>query len=441
MANPTSIPEVFGSSAPYAEPPWYFNNSSAYYSTSHHNLREVVRKYVDYELRDHACEWEEKGEVPMQVYKRHANLGYLVTLPPDKKYMGSARLPGDVDPNDWDEFHSLIVVDELSRIGYWGVCLCLGQVNALACLVILRCGTEEQKMYYLRKVATGDIRLYYAVTEPNAGSDVANIQTTARKEGSFYILDGIKKWVTGGIFAQFCVSAVRTGGKGRGGISLLIVPLNSPGITMKRMENSGVKASGSTLIEFDSVRVPVRNLIGKENAGFAMMMSNFNQERLILACAALRLSRVCSEDAYNHSIVRETFGQKLISHALIQAKITQFGMDIEPAFSLLEQLTLTIKRARMHPAQEESIGGMTALLKVVSMRTLERCVREAQQIMGGIGYSRGRRGGRVEQISRDVRMLVIGGGSEEIMVGLALRQHLRDLQSLKKRSMLVPTKL
>jgi alkylation response protein AidB-like acyl-CoA dehydrogenase len=239
----------------------------------------------------------------------------------------------------------------------------------------------------------------------------------------------------------------------------VIVPLDAPGVTRRRIEVSGVKASGnyrmtivymklmivtgSGMIEFDSVSIPSGNLIGVENAGFLMMMSNFNQERLVrlLSCAALRLSRVCAEDAYEHSILRETFGQKLISHALISAKITQFGIDIEPVFSLLEQLTFMVKNSRIRNKGDETIGGMTALLKVASMRTVERCVREAQQVMGGVGYSKRCRGGRVEQISRDVRMLVVGGGSEEIMISLALRQHLRDVENLAQKSLSRSSKL
>ena len=187
-------------------------------------------------------------------------------------------------------------------------------------------------------------------------------------------------------------------------------------------------ALGSTLIEFDDVKVPRNNLIGAENAGFLMIMSNFNAERLSMACSALRLSRVCAEDAYEHAITRITFGKKLITHDMIRAKFTNFGAHIEPVYAFMEQLVWMLEQNRKSPNEPLNIGGMTALLKLMATRCLEYCVREAQQVMGGLGYSRGGKGGRIEQISRDVRMFVVGGGSEEIMTGLALRQEIADLK-------------
>lgn len=187
--------------------------------------------------------------------------------------------------------------------------------------------------------------------------------------------------------------AVRTGGPGAPGISLLIIPLKVQGVSTRKMHNSGVGASGSTFIEFDNVSVPVSNLIHKENRGFEVIMSNFNPERKSLATAALRLSRICAEDAWKHAITRETFGTKLIDNAIIRAKFVKMGRLIEPAFAFLEELTWLIESSR-GGTEDIRIGGMTALLKVMSTRCLEVCVREAQQIMGGLGYARGGKGGR-----------------------------------------------
>lgn len=241
-----------------------------------------------------------------------------------------------------------------------------------------------------------------------AGSDVAGIKTTATRQGDHFIVSGSKKWITNGIWADYCTAAVRTGGPGAGGISLLIVPLKVAGVTTREMHNSGVGASGSTFIEFDNVSVPVSNLLYKENQGFKVIMSNFNPERKGLATAALRLSRVCAEDAWKHATTRETFGKKLIENSIIRDKFVKMGSLIEPAFAFLEQLTWLIESSKGDPASEVRIGGMTALLKVMSTRCLEVCVREAQQILGGLGYARGGRGGRIEAISRDVRVMTVG---------------------------------
>lgn len=190
---------------------------------------------------------------------------------------------------------------------------------------------------------------------------------------------------------------------------------------------------GSTYITFEDVEVPLDHLIGEENQGFPLIMSNFNPERLSLATAALRLSRVCVQDAYEYACDRETFGKKLIEHEAIRQKFATFGLLIEPAHAFLEQLCYIIEQSRV-TGKEVNIGGMTALLKVMSTRCLEKVCREAQQIMGGAGYAKSGRGARIEQISRDVRVHVVGGGSEEIMSSLAVRQEARDVQIRARQS-------
>jgi len=155
-------------------------------------------------------------------------------------------------------------------------------------------------------------------------------------------------------------------------------------------------------------------------------MSNFNPERLGLATASLRLARVCASDAYNYACERHTFGKPLIQHHPIRTKIATFGLLIEPAQAFLDQLIYVIEDARKS-GKDVNVGGMTALLKVMSTRALEQVCREAQQIMGGAGYNKSGKGARIEQISRDVRVHVVGGGSEEIMMDLAVRQEARDV--------------
>jgi alkylation response protein AidB-like acyl-CoA dehydrogenase len=209
------------------------------------------------------------------------------------------------------------------------------------------------------------------------------------------VVNGAKKWITNAIWADYVTAAVRTGGPGRTGISLLIIPLTAPGVRRRPMYNSGVGASGSTFITFEDVRVPVENLIHKEGRGFEVIMSNFNPERRTIATSCIRLSRVCVEDAWNHACTRETFGQRLVENPIIRAKFVRMGRMIEPAQAFLDQLVWLIETARKSDGKDAvRIGGMTAMLKVVSTRCLEKCVREAQQIMGGLGYAKGGKGGR-----------------------------------------------
>jgi alkylation response protein AidB-like acyl-CoA dehydrogenase len=245
--------------------------------------------------------------------------------------------------------------------------------------------------------------------------------------GDHYIVNGAKKWITNALWADYCTTAVRTGEPGKRGISLLIVPLNSAGVMRRRIENSGVNASGSTFLSFDDVSVPASNLIGEENRGFPMIMSNFNPERLAMATAALRLARVCATDAYNYACERETFGAPLITRQSIRHKIAKFGQLIEPVQAFLDQLVFILETSRK-TGTPVNVGGMTALLKVISTHALEKCVREAQQILGGAGYSKTGKGQRIEQISRDIRVYAVGGGSEEIMKELAVAEEIKDLK-------------
>jgi alkylation response protein AidB-like acyl-CoA dehydrogenase len=170
----------------------------------------------------------------------------------------------------------------------------------------------------------------------------------------------------------------------------------------------------------------VENLIGRENHGFPLIMSNFNPERISLAVSSVRLARECVRDSYLYACERETFGKPLIQHYAIRAKMAEMGTLIEPVQSFLEQLAFIIEDGRK-TGKETNVGGLTALLKVTSTRCLEKVCREAQQIMGGAGYAKSGKGARIEQISRDVRVHVVGGGSEEIMSDLAVRQEARDV--------------
>ncbi|KAK2747331.1 hypothetical protein FQN57_002229 [Myotisia sp. PD_48] len=426
----------FGSPVPYAEPQWYTRNTSPYHNDSHRRLRAYVREYVDNHLAPNAQEWDQQGSVPVEAFKLFASKGFCVTKPTKEEYMGGVSLPAGIKPEEWDIFHSLIVSDELSRTGFGGALWGMNSGNSIGAPPIANFGSHEQKLKYLPGIARGDIRFCLGITEPDAGSDVSRIKTVAKRVGDHYIVNGAKKWITNAIWADYVTAAVRTGGPGHGGISLLIIPLASKGVTRRRMYNSGVNASGSTFIEFDDVQVPAENIIGIENQGFKYIMSNFNPERLGLASGCIRLSRLCVEDAFNYATTRETFGQPLINNQVIKAKFSKCGTLIESCQAFLDQLAYTIQLTEKTGRQID-IGGMTALLKVMSTRCLEKVCREAQQILGGAGYNKSGKGARIESISRDVRVYCVGGGSEEIMRDLAVREemkHMRKVTAAQKQA-------
>jgi len=233
--------------APFSDPllPQLSLPTNPYYTAKHHALRAFVRAYVDSEFLPYAQEWEEAGQVPEAVRLRHCSLGFAVTHPiQDPADTGGVQLPGGVPYGEWDTWCSMIVCDEISRLGWCGPMWGLGSGNSIGCPPIARFGTKEQRRRWLPGVAKGELRFCLGITEPEGGSDVANIRTTAERSGDVYVVNGAKKWITNGIWADFCTTAVRTGGPGRGGISLLVVPLKVKGVTTRRMHNTGVNASG-----------------------------------------------------------------------------------------------------------------------------------------------------------------------------------------------------
>ena len=250
---------------------------------------------------------------------------------------------------------------------------------------------------------SGDKFICLAITEPYAGSDVAALRCTAVKDpsGKFYVVNGEKKWITNGVFADFFTVAVRTGGEGASGISLLVVE-RGPGVTTKQMDCMGVWSSGTTYITFEDVKVPVENLIGEENEGFKYIMSNFNQERLGIVYQALRFARVCLEESFLYAHSRKTFGKRLIDHPVIRAKLAEMARHVEATQAMSDNLTYQTTRLPREHAML-LLGGDTALLKVQATRTFELCAREAAQIFGGNSYVRGGRGEKIERLYREVR--------------------------------------
>ncbi|BFZ55814.1 hypothetical protein PYCC9005_002855 [Savitreella phatthalungensis] len=428
------ISEVIGTAVPFADPLWYTTLDSPHYNDSHRSLVKTIRKYVDEELTPNCADWESEGHVPEAVQRRHAQLGYAAAsvYPLAKEYIAKAgiSLPGGISPDKWDAFHDFILIDELMRCGYLGVSWALGTGNIIGCPPIVNFASASLKDELLPAILRGDKRICLGVTEPDAGSDVAGIKTTARKESDVYVVNGAKKWITNAIYSDYVTAAVRTGGPGHGGISCLVIPLDLAGVTRRKLENSGVNSSGSTFISFEDVRVPARFLVGREGEGFRIFMSNFNHERLWLSIQALRMSRVCVEDAWEHAQLRETFGKKLIEQPIIRLKFAQAGKMIEALQAQLESLFYHFARNYA----DADLAGLTALAKVNAGRTLELVNRECQQVFGGLGYQRnGPRGARVEQISRDLRVIVVGGGSEEILIDLGMRQQMRIMGALATR--------
>jgi len=257
--------------------------------------------------------------------------------------------------------------------------------------------------------------------EPEAGSDVANIRTTAKREGDYYIVNGAKKWITGGTYGDFFTTLVRTGDDGFAGLSLLIIEKNMPGVTIRKMETQFDTCHPITFITFEDVKVPVQNLVGSEGMGALLILLNFNHERWIIAVAVCRHSRTCYEDAFKYALKRKTFGKRLIDHQIIRFKLAEMARQIECLYDNCERIAYQFSKG----VPDSELGGPTALLKVQASKTFEYCAREASQIFGGNSIVKEGQGKRVERLYREVRCNAIPGGSEEILLDFTIRQAAR----------------
>jgi len=432
--KPIPLPNIYGDLYPFSDPTWYQGWSSPYYNESHKVFRDVVRQFTDNEITPNVHRWDEAKRLPKNMFKQMAEKGFLpiiVGQPWPAKYV-SYQPPKGINIKDFDYFHELILVDEFCRCAsggvLWGVCGGL----SIGLPPVLNFASEELKEKVARPVLSGDKMICLAITEPWGGSDVANISTTAKLSecGKFYIVNGEKKWITNGVTSDFFTTAVRTGGPGMKGVSLMVIE-RGPGVTTKQMNCMGVWASGTTYITFENVKVPVENLIGKENKGFKYIMKNFNHERWNICIQSNRFGRVCLEEALKFASRRNAFGKKLIQQPVIRAKIAEMGRQVMATHAAIEDLTYQfIKMPKQ--LQPLALGGHTALLKVQATKTLEFCAREAAQILGGCSYTRGGQGEKVERLYREVRAYAIPGGSEEIMLDLGVRQSLKVCEMVRK---------
>jgi acyl-CoA dehydrogenase len=374
--------------------------SSPFYTPTHIAWRDTLRRWVDREIAPNATAWDEACEIPRDLYYKAANLGLLQLGYPEE----FGGLPSD-------PFMSIITTQELARPGAGGIPASL-MIHGIGAPPIAAVASPELKSRILPPVLRGEKIVALGITEPSGGSDVANLKTTAIRDGDYYVVNGSKCYITGGMRADYLTTAVRTGGPGAGGVSLLLIEMDLPGVTRTKLNKMGWWASDTAEIFFQDVKIPAENLVGAEGRGFPAIMLNFNNERLALAAGATAYARVALEEALAYAQQRHTFGKRLADHQVIRHKIAEMTRHVNASQAYLEMTAWRL-------AQGESPVADICLLKVQATQTMEFCAREALQILGGAGYMRGTKS---ERIYREVRVNAIGGGSEEIMRDLAARQ-------------------
>ncbi|NIB42222.1 acyl-CoA dehydrogenase [Pseudomaricurvus alkylphenolicus] len=378
--------------------------TNPYLTSEHEEWRNQVRRFIDREIMPYAAEWDEAGELPDELWTKAGEVGILGLGYPEQ-YGGISE--------GIDVWYHNILNEELARPGVGGVAATL-MIHSIGLPPVSNFATEAIKQEVVPAVLNGSKRISLGITEPGGGSDVANIQTTARREGDYYIVNGSKTFITGAMNANWTSTAVRTGGEGPGGVSMLLIPMDAEGVSRTRLDRKqGWWCSDTATIYFDNVIVPAGNLIGEENQGFLVIMNNFNAERMMLCVGMEASARVCLEEAVTWAKERRTFGKRLADHQVIRHKIAEMKQRINACQAYINHCSREIAEGRPNP-------GDIAMLKVQCSQTMEFCAREASQILGGASYLRDN---RVERIYREVRVNAIGGGSEEIMRDLASRQY------------------
>jgi acyl-CoA dehydrogenase len=374
---------------------------SPFYNDDHEAFRTQVRRFVEKECSPHIDEWEKAEELPRELHKKAAEAGLLQIGFPET--YGGTEVP--------DLFYMIVLTEELARTGSGGLIASL-MSHGIGTPPIVHTGTHEQKLKFAAPVLSGDKIAALAITEPGGGSDVANLKTKAVRDGDHYIVNGSKTFITSGMRADYITTAVRTGGEGMGGVSLLVIEAGLPGFTRSPLQKMGWWASDTATLYFQDCRVPVANLIGPENQGFMAIMMNFNNERIMLAAQAYAFAKVCYDESLAYARERHTFGKPLIRNQVIRHKLVDMRMKVEAVKANLDLLAWRVSHKHMPIAE-------VCMLKNFATTSLEYVANEAMQILGGAGYLRG---SKVERIYRETKVLTIGGGSLEIMKDLAGKQ-------------------
>lgn len=385
-------------SSNFAEGPYDETNTMAEYlfeTPEHKTLRQQTRKWAQSAIRPHAHTWDVAGEFPRALYEDAASAGVLGVGYPEE--WGGAG--GDLT-------HVVVASEEMILGGHSvGTVVGLGS-HGIALPPIVRFGTPEQKERFLRPTLEGKFISALAITEPGGGSDVAALSTKAVRDGDHYVVNGSKAFITSGVRADFAVVAVRTGAEGHAGVSLLIIERDRPGyLVSKKLDKMGWCASDTAILSFEDCRVPVSNLVGGENAGFIVIMTNFASERLYLASQCVAIAELAYRETVRYTKERHAFGKSLTGHQVVRHKLADMASRLAAARAITGELVTRMTRG-------ESVPGLAAMAKNTATDMCSYVCDEAVQLHGGYGYMREY---LVERLYRDARLYPIGGGTREIM--------------------------
>lgn len=417
---------------PYGESSFWRGFHSPYFTESHDRYRRGLRTFIDTELAPFANKADEDGEAPsIELNRKLGRAGILACAAATGDQLcrfckeNAITLPGGVAPEEMDPFHALIFAEEIRRLGTYGFNDGLIAGISIGLPPVLHFGSEELQQRVATPVLLGEKRICLAISDPYAGSDVAGMMATATKApDSSYVVNGLKKWITNGTFADYFTTAARTkapdAGKAHTGISLMVAE-RCEGLTTKPIKTSSSAAAGTALVVYENVPVPEANLIGKEHQGFGYVMYNFNNERWGMSVAGNRHARLIIEECFKWAAQRKVFGKPLISQPVIRNKLAHMIAEVEAVNNWIE--SITFQMCKMSPREQaRKLAGPIALLKFKQTRAATLVADEACQIFGGRAVTRTGMGQQVERFQRVQKFHSILGGSEEIMADLGVRQ-------------------
>jgi acyl-CoA dehydrogenase len=395
-------------------------------------LVDTVKRFATQAIAPNVTAWDDAGEFPRALHHQAAELGLLGLGYPEA--LGGTPAP-------WRARNAMS--QTLARFGGSGGVMASLFTHNIGLPPILKHGSPELQAEIIPPVLRGEQIAALGITEPGGGSDVAALRTTARLDGADYVIDGEKVFITSGMRCDWITLAVRTepprsaaarvaapqggsvalgrpGGdrpssKGASGISMIVVPCNAPGVSRSRLEKMGWHCSDTAHLRFDGVRVPARYRLGAEGAGFRMVMSNFNGERLAMSAMALGFAEACYDEALAWARQRSTFGAPLIERQVIRHKLMDMQMRIHSTQAWLDALGDRVDAGD----DGNDWVAQVCLLKNHATQAMQFCADAAVQILGGMGFMRGTVS---ERVYREVKVMMIGGGAEEIMKELAARQ-------------------
>ncbi|BBZ77574.1 acyl-CoA dehydrogenase FadE13 [Mycolicibacterium anyangense] len=365
-------------------------------------LRTTVRSFAEREILPHADDWERAGELPRDLHRRAAEIGLLGT-----------ELPETVGGGGGDAVDSVIVCEELHQSGVPGGVFASLFTCGIAVPHMAASGDEYLIEKFVRPTLAGELIGSLAITEPGGGSDVGHLRTTAVRDGDHYVVNGAKTYITSGVRADFVVTAVRTGGPGAAGVSLLVVEKGTPGFEVSRkLDKMGWRSSDTAELSYTDVRVPVENLVGAENSGFLQIAGAFVSERIGLAAQAYSSAQRCLDLTVQWCRDRETFGRPLISRQAVQNTLTEMARRIDVARVYSRHVV------ERQLAGEKNLIAEVCFAKNTAVEAGEWVAHQAVQLFGGMGYMTE---SEVERQYRDMRIIGIGGGTTEILTGLAAK--------------------